>query len=140
MQGLPTSTSRTRTLPMSQTTATAKPISPAVADLRHRVPEQGRDLRPAVQGERRDAADDRGRSEASRREDRLHLGAAYLGFRHDPPSARAHDRAGRWHITRRITLDQQRGGLSTAGASAVAHVPGYDAGDAEDGAQRRPPA
>ena len=43
-------------------------------------PEQGSDLRPPVQGERRDAADDRGRPEAARRQDRLHLGAAHLGL------------------------------------------------------------
>ena len=82
-------------------------VHAAAADRRHRLPEQGRDLRPAVQGERRDAADDRGRPEAARCQDRLHLGAAHLGLRHDPSSARAHDRAGRRHLARRIALDQQ---------------------------------
>ena len=44
----------------------------AGADRRDRVPEQGRGLRPAVPHRRRDAADDRRRSEASGRPDRAH--------------------------------------------------------------------
>ncbi len=50
---------------------------------------------PAVQGIVRDAADDRRRSEASRRPDRRHRRAPHLGLGHDPSSARPHDRA-RW--------------------------------------------
>ena len=41
------------------------------ADRRHRLPEQGRDLRPAVQGLVRDHAHDRSRSQAPRRSHRL---------------------------------------------------------------------
>ena len=70
-------------------------VHAAVGDRRHRLPEQGGDLRPAVQGLGRDDAHDRGRSQAPRRPDRHHVGAAHLGLGDDPSSARAHDRAGR---------------------------------------------
>ena len=70
----------------------------AGADRRHRLSEQGRDLRPLVQGLVRDHAHHRGRSQASRRPHRHHVGAAHLGLGHDPPSARPHDRAGRRHL------------------------------------------
>ena len=53
---------------------------------RHRLPEQGRHLRPAVQGLGRDDADDRRRPQASGCPDRHHLGSAYLGLGHDPSS------------------------------------------------------
>ena len=50
------------------------------ADRRLRLSEQGGDLRPPVQGLGRDAADDRRRSQASRRPHRHHVGAAHLGL------------------------------------------------------------
>ena len=54
----------------------------AGSDRRHRLPEQGGDLRPAVQGVIRSDADDRGRSKASRRQDRHLVGSPYLGIGH----------------------------------------------------------
>ena len=65
---------------------------------RHRLSEQGRDLRPPVHGLGRDHAHHRGRPQASRRPHRHHRGAAHLGLGDDAPSARAHDRAGRRHL------------------------------------------
>ena len=70
------------------------------ADRRHRLSEQARHLRSAVQGIRRDDADDCRRSQASRRQDRHHVGAAHLGLGDDASSARAHDRAGRRPVAR----------------------------------------
>ena len=49
------------------------------ASRRHRLPEQGRRLRPAVPGRGRDPAHHRRRSQASGRPDRLHRRAAHLG-------------------------------------------------------------
>ena len=71
------------------------------ADRRHRLSEQGRDLRSAVQGFGRDADHDRGRPQAPRRTRRRLVRPAYLGLGAHPPSARAHDRAGRRHLARR---------------------------------------
>ena len=79
-------------------------VHAAGADRRHRLPEQGRDLRSLVQGLGRDAAHDRGRSQASRRPHRHHLRAAHLGLGAHPSPARAHDRAGRRHLARRPAL------------------------------------
>ena len=79
-------------------------VHAAGPDRRHRLPEQGGDLRPPVQGVGRDADHHRRRSEAPRRQDRHHLRAAHLGLGDDPPSARAHDRARR----RAIALDGER--------------------------------
>ena len=67
----------------------------AGSDRQDRLSEQGRDLRPAVQGLIGGDADDRGRSQASRRPHRLLVCPPYLGLGAPPPSPRAHDRAGR---------------------------------------------
>ena len=72
-------------------------VHAAGADQRHRLPEQGRHLRPPVQGLSRDADHDCRRPEAPRGPDRGHLGAAHLGLGDDAPPARAHDRARRRH-------------------------------------------
>jgi Transposase zinc-binding domain len=56
---------------------------------RHRLPEQGRDLRHPVHGFGRDHDHHRGRSQAPRRPHRHHLGASHLGLGVDPePSLR----------------------------------------------------
>jgi Putative transposase len=86
-------------------------VHAAAQDRCHRISEQGRDLRSLIQGERGDAADDRGRPQAPRRQDRLHVGSAYLGQRDDASPARAHDRSGRWYLARWIEVDQRLGGL-----------------------------
>src|ERR1700730_11813558 len=46
----------------------------------------------------------RGRTQAPGRAHRHHLGASHLGLGDDAPSACAHDRAGRRHLGRRITM------------------------------------
>ena len=60
-------------------------VHTAGADRRHRLSEQDGDLRPAVQSLGRDHAHDRGRSQASRRSHRPHLGAPHVGLRAHPP-------------------------------------------------------
>ena len=82
-------------------------------DRRHRLPEQGGDLRPAVQGLGRDHAHDRRRPEASGRQDRHHLGAAHLGLGHDASSARAHDRARRRSLARMASAGSPPGPTSS---------------------------
>ena len=52
----------------------------AGADRSHRLPEQGRYLRSFVQSFLADNADDCCRSQATGRQDRLHLGATHLGL------------------------------------------------------------
>src|SRR5246127_5992508 len=99
-------------------------VHAAAEDRCHRLPEQGRHLRPPVQGERRDAADDRRGSQAPRCEDRLHLGAAHMGQCDDTSPACANDRAGWRDSARRIELDQQLRRLSAARSRAVAAVRG----------------
>ena len=59
-------------------------VHAAGADRRHRLPEQGRDLRSAVQGLGRDAAHDRGRPQASRRPHRHHCPSCIPGARRSP--------------------------------------------------------
>ena len=61
------------------------------------------------------------------------------GSAHDPPSARAHDRAGRRHLARRQALDRVPAELLPAGARALAPVPPAVPEDARGGAQGRPP-
>ena len=95
----------------------------ARSDRRHRLPEQGRDLRSAVQGGGRGHAHHRRRSQAPRRPHRHHRRAPHLGLGDDASSARAHDRAGR-----RLSLDGERwisspARLLPAGARALAPVP-----------------
>jgi hypothetical protein len=60
----------------------------------NRLPEQGSGLRPAVPRGRRDAALNRGRSQAPRCSHRRHCGAPHLRIGDDPSPARPHDRAG----------------------------------------------
>jgi Putative transposase/ABC transporter len=72
----------------------------------HRLSEQGRDLRPAVQGLSRDNPQDRGHSPASRRSHWLHVGTAHVGLRADAPPACAHGRAGWRPVARRIEVDR----------------------------------
>ena len=86
----------------------------AGADRRHLAyHQQGGHLRHPVQGVGRDDADDRRRSQASRGQDRHHVGAAHLGFGDDAPSARAHDRARRRHIRSTATMDRRAGRVSS---------------------------
>src|SRR5881227_1125517 len=54
-------------------------VHTACGDRRHRLPEQGRDLRPSVQGLGRDPDHDCRRPQAPRRPHRHHLGPPYLG-------------------------------------------------------------
>src|SRR6202008_1285097 len=51
----------------------------------HRLPEQARGLQPADEGDGRDDARDRKRSQAPRRADRCHRRTAHLGVGHDSP-------------------------------------------------------
>jgi hypothetical protein len=86
-----------------------------------------------------DDADNRGRSQAPQRQDRLHVGAPHPGF-HDDAPARAHDRAGWRDIARRYTLDRLPFQLPLAGKGTVAAVAPPDARDATRRARRRAPA
>ena len=88
---------------------------------RHRLPEQDRHLRSAVQGIGRDPDHHRRRPQAPRRPRRHHLGPPYLGLRYDPSSARAHDRAGRRHLARRQKLDTLPASASSC-LSACSHA------------------
>ena len=89
---------------------------------RHRLSEQGRDLRSFVQGLGRDHADDRRRSEAPRRQDRHHLRAPHLGISAHPSPARAYDCPGRRHLARRPALGFLPAGILPAGARALPPV------------------
>src|SRR5258708_132590 len=106
----------------------------------HRLSEQGGGLRSVVQGRGRDRADDRGRSQAPRRLHRHHRGAPHLGLDHDPPPARAHDRARWWHLARRLTLGVVPAPLLAAGARLLQAVPWADASEAARRPQGRPVA
>ena len=69
-----------------------------------------------------------------------HRGAPHLGLDHDPPSARAHDRA-RWrHLARRLTLAVVPAPLLAAGARLLQAVPWADASEAARRPQGRPVA
>ena len=92
------------------------------------------------QGRGRDHAHDRRRSRASRRPHRPHRRAAHLGLGDDPPSACAHDRAGRRPLGGRREVDLVPVRLPGARQCAGAPVPRQDAGDADRGACARPPA
>ena len=91
--------------PTSTSSSRCRPRSPT------RVPEQGRRLRPPVQGGRRDAADHRRRPEASRRPHRPHRRAAHLGLGAHPPSARPRHRARRRPVAGRHALDRLQPGF-----------------------------
>src|SRR5262249_33606563 len=108
-------------------------LHPAGGHRRHRLSEQGRHLRHPVQGLGRDPDHDRGRPQASGRPHRHHLGSAHLGLGAHPPSARPHDRAGRRHRARWLTLGVLPAGLLPAGAGALAPVPPAVAGEAYRG-------
>ena len=77
----------------------------------------------------------RGRSQAPGRSHRHHRGASHLGIGDDAPSACAHDRAGRRHLSRRITMGLVQIELFPARAGSLAPVPGIVPGQAP----RRPP-
>ena len=62
----------------------SRSIHPAGSDRRHRLSEQGRDLRSAVQGLIRDHAHHRSRSEASRRSHWHLVRPPHLGLGDDP--------------------------------------------------------
>ncbi len=68
---------------------------------RHRLPQQGGHLRPAVPGGLGDDAHHRRRPTPSRRAHRHHRRAPHLGIGDDAPSAHPHDRARRRHLARR---------------------------------------
>ena len=104
----------------------------------HRLSEQSGGLRSAVQSRGRDRADNRGRSQAPGRPHRHHRGAPHLGLDHDPPSARAHDRA-RWrHLARRLTLGVVPAPLLAACTGILQAVPWADACEAARRPQGRP--
>ena len=63
-------------------------------------------LRPAHEDGGRDADHDRRRSEAARRQDRLHQRAAHVGLCAHPSSARPYHRPRRRPVARRPTLDR----------------------------------
>ena len=105
---------------------------------RHRLPEQSGGLRSAVQSRGRDRADNRGRSQAPGRPHRHHRGAPHLGLDHDPPPARAHDRARRWHLARRLTLGVVPAPLLAACTGILQAVPWADACEAPRRPQGRP--
>ena len=105
---------------------------------RHRVPQQGAGLRPAVQGGIGDDADDRGRSQAPRRAHRHHRRAPHMGLGDDPPSPCPHDRAGRRHRAGREPLDIVAPGLPAPGAGARQAVPPPVPHPAGRAARRRP--
>src|SRR5262245_53221976 len=68
-------------------------------------------------------------SEASGRQDCHHLGAAHLGLGHDPPPARAHDRARRWSLPGWAALDRRQAQLLPARSGALQAVPPPDAAE-----------
>jgi hypothetical protein len=105
----------------------------AVGDRRHRLPQQGRDLRPAVHGLGGDNAHHRRRPPASRRPHRHHLGVTHLGFGNDTSSARPHDRAGRRARQGRQLLDLMQTQLLPARACSLQTVPPVDAHQARGG-------
>ena len=84
-------------------------------------------------------AHDRRRSQTSRRQDRHHLRAAQLGLGNDPPSARAHDRAGWRPVRPGRALDRVPPDLLPSRSRAVSAVPSALPGDARGGARSRPP-
>ena len=105
-------------------------VHAAGPDRRHRLPEQGGDLRPPVQGLGRDHDHHRGRSQAPRRPHRHPLRPPYLGIGAHPPPACPHDRAGRRHLARGQALDRLPTQLLPAGARALAPVPPAVPGEA----------
>ena len=101
----------------------SRSIHPAGPDRRHRLSEQGRDLRPAVQGIVRDHAHHCSRSEASRRSDRHLVCPAHLGLSTDPPPACAYDRARRRVLARWKELGLLPAAVLAGSGRAVRIVP-----------------
>ena len=100
-----------------------KPGKPMTTRQLSRLFQEAADAAPAVQGLRRDRADDRGRSQASRRPHRYHRRAAHLGLNHDPPSAYPHDRAGRRRRIGWQAMAVELPKVPPARASPLASVP-----------------
>ena len=98
-------------------------LHPAGRDRRHRVPEQGRRLRPPVPDRRGDADHHRRRPEASGRAHRPDRRAPHLGLGADPPSARPRHRSRRRPVAGRVALDRLQARLLPAGARALPPVP-----------------
>ena len=109
----------------------------AGSDRRHRLSEQGRHLRPAVQGIVRDHAHNRRRSQASRRSHRHLVRPAHLGLGTDPPPACAHDRARRRLLARWQELDLMPTTLLPVSGSVVSLVSRLVAGQARAALIRR---
>src|ERR1017187_7734068 len=112
----------------------------AGGDRRHRLSEQGRDLRPSVQGFRRDDDHNRRRSQTSGRTDRCDVRAAHMGVGAHPPSPCPYDRSGRRHFLGRSELGSLSARLLPAGARAFAAVPPAVSGKACRRPCRRAPA
>jgi hypothetical protein len=87
----------------------------------------------------RDHDHDRRRPQASRRQDRHHCRAAYLGLGDDAPPPRTHDRAGWRDLGRRITMGLVPIELFPARAGALAPVPAAVSSDAQRRAYSWPP-
>src|SRR5882762_5659813 len=115
-------------------------VHTAGADRRHRLSEQDGDLRPAVQSLGRDHAHDRGRSQASRRSHRLHLGAPHLGLRAHPPPACPHGRTGWRPVAGWIEVDRVPPTLFSDRGGSLGAIPQAVAADAGRSPRRRPPA
>ena len=98
-------------------------VHAAGSDRRHRLSEQGGDLRPAVQGIFRDHAHNRSRPQAPWRTHRRSIRPPYLGLSAQPSSACAHDRAGRRHLARRQQVGRLPAALLIPVRSALAIVP-----------------
>ena len=115
-------------------------VHPAGADQRHRLLQQGADLRPVVRGCCGDPAHHRRRPEASRRADWRDAGPAYLGVGADAPSACARHRSWWGPIRRRRTMGLLQAGFLPAGARAVAAVPASLPRRTRSSTSRRPAA
>ena len=92
-------------------------------DRRHRLPQQGGGLRPAVPGGIADHAHHRRRPTSPRCAHRRHRRPPYLGVGDDPPSAPPHDRARGRPLARRRALDPVPCRLPAAGSRARQAVP-----------------
>src|SRR5216684_2176200 len=102
----------------------------AGSNCRHRLPQQGRDLRHPVQSFGRDPDHHRGRSQAPRRPHRHPLRPPHLGLGAHPSSACPYDCAGRRHLARRRALDRLPARLLPPRTRALAPVPKAGPGEA----------
>jgi DNA methylase len=109
----------------------------AGGDRRHRLPQQGHDLRSSVHGLGRDDAYYRGGSQASRRPHRHHFGVAQLGLGNDASSACPHDRARRRACQGWKPLGPIQAQLLPARARALEAIPPVDAHEARGGTRGR---